>query len=101
VDNLVFKRVPQPAVRDGQVKVRVSACGVCHRDCLDRRGAFPFIHRPTILGHEIAGTVVEVAAGVSTLAVGDKGVCLALFAWPSWRALGLSRRREVADAFAW
>ena len=73
VDNLVTQRVPVPVATAGQVRVQVAACGVCHRDCLDRAGAFPFIHRPTILGHEIAGTVVDVGAGVTDLAVGDKG----------------------------
>lgn len=33
---------------------------VAYRDTLDRRGAFPFIMRDAVLGHEIAGTVVEV-----------------------------------------
>jgi hypothetical protein len=39
---------PSPPSPLAQVKVRVSACGVCHRDCLDRTGAFPFIKRPTV-----------------------------------------------------
>lgn len=43
--------IPKPGT--GQVRVRVHATGVCHRDVLDRRGAFPFINRPSILGHEI------------------------------------------------
>ena len=40
---------------EDEVRVRVAACGVCYRDVLDRRGAFPFMSTPTILGHEIAG----------------------------------------------
>lgn len=74
---LQLQRVPQPAiVTDSQVKVRVAACGVCHRDVLDRRGAFPFIKLPSILGHEIAGTVTEVGDSVTSLTPGDKVVSL-------------------------
>ena len=40
---------------DDEVRIRVAACGVCFRDVLDRRGAFPFMVCPTVLGHEIAG----------------------------------------------
>ena len=39
----------------GEVRIKVKACAVAYRDCLDRRGAFPFIKTPTILGHEFAG----------------------------------------------
>jgi hypothetical protein len=42
------KPVPEPAA--GQVRVRVHACGVCHRDILDRRGAFPFIQPGVVPG---------------------------------------------------
>ncbi len=59
-----------------QVKVRIAACAVCHRDILDRKGAFPYMNRPTILGHEIAGVVSEVGPSVTDLAVGDKVVSL-------------------------
>ncbi len=42
----------------------MDASAICHRDVLDRKGAFPFMRRPTILGHEVAGTVESVGAGV-------------------------------------
>ena len=38
-----------------EVRVKVKACAVAYRDTLDRRGAFPFIKTPAILGHEFAG----------------------------------------------
>eukprot|EP00164_Ancoracysta_twista_P013911 GFYU01022434.1.p1 GENE.GFYU01022434.1~~GFYU01022434.1.p1 ORF type:complete len:401 (-),score=88.79 GFYU01022434.1:8-1210(-) len=73
ISNLQYKTdlsIPEPT--DNQVRVRVLACGVCHRDLLDRSGAFPFIQRPTILGHEIAGVVEKVAPGANThLSEGD------------------------------
>jgi S-(hydroxymethyl)glutathione dehydrogenase/alcohol dehydrogenase len=54
----------------GQVKVRVSHCGVCHSDLGIADGAFPS-PLPAILGHEAAGVVAEPGPGVTGLAPGD------------------------------
>jgi D-arabinose 1-dehydrogenase-like Zn-dependent alcohol dehydrogenase len=56
----------------GQVRVRVEACGVCHRDLLDREGRFPFVRLPITPGHEAVGRVVEVSAGAAGVTVGDR-----------------------------
>jgi S-(hydroxymethyl)glutathione dehydrogenase / alcohol dehydrogenase len=55
----------------GQVKVRVSHCGLCHSDLtmIENKDSAMV---PVILGHEAAGIVEEVGAGVRTLAPGDK-----------------------------
>jgi Zn-dependent alcohol dehydrogenase len=55
----------------GQVKVRVSHCGLCHSDLtmIENKDAAMV---PVILGHEAAGIVEEVGAGVRNLAPGDK-----------------------------
>jgi S-(hydroxymethyl)glutathione dehydrogenase/alcohol dehydrogenase len=57
----------------GQVKVRVSHCGVCHSDLSIVDGAFPS-PLPVILGHEAAGVVAELGSGVTGLAPGDSVV---------------------------
>ena len=57
----------------GEVLVRVSHCGVCHSDLSLANGTFP-VTAPTVLGHEAAGTVEAIGAGVTELAVGDKVV---------------------------
>jgi S-(hydroxymethyl)glutathione dehydrogenase/alcohol dehydrogenase len=54
----------------GQVRVRVHACGICHSDVSIADGAFPTA-LPVILGHEAAGVVEEVGAGVTGLTPGD------------------------------
>ncbi len=54
----------------GQVRVRVAACGVCRSDLSLVQGHIPPLG-PTVPGHEAAGVVVELGAGVETLAVGD------------------------------
>ncbi len=56
--------------------IKVEACGVCHSDLHVADGDWPQIvpitKRPLILGHEIAGRVVEKGAAVDSLKVGDR-----------------------------
>ncbi len=54
----------------GEVKVKVGASGVCHSDLSVSNGTIP-LPTPIVLGHEGAGTVVEVGEAVNGLAVGD------------------------------
>lgn len=56
----------------GQVRVAVAACGVCGTDRAIVNGGFPGTTWPVTPGHEIAGTVAEVGAGVDEFAVGDR-----------------------------
>ena len=55
----------------GEVLVEIKATGICHTDEFTRSGADPEGAFPAILGHEGAGVVLEVGAGVTTLAPGD------------------------------
>ena len=59
------------ALAPDAVLVRVEACGVCHRDLLDREGRFPFQQLPITPGHEAVGVVVAVGPRVSDLRAGD------------------------------
>jgi S-(hydroxymethyl)glutathione dehydrogenase/alcohol dehydrogenase len=54
-----------------EVMVEIKATGICHTDEFTRSGADPEGLFPTILGHEGAGVVVEVGAGVTSLKAGD------------------------------
>jgi aryl-alcohol dehydrogenase len=56
--------------RAGEVRVRMVATGVCHTDALVRDQALP-TPLPVVLGHEGAGVVDSVGAGVTTVAPGD------------------------------
>ena len=60
----------------GEVLVRLRACGVCHTDMYTASGADPSGYAPTVLGHEGAGVVEAVGAGVTSLAPGDHVVTL-------------------------
>jgi D-arabinose 1-dehydrogenase-like Zn-dependent alcohol dehydrogenase len=62
-------------VRDpgpGEIRVRVEASGICHSDALTRGGAFPGLTLPRVPGHEIAGRVDAVGAGVGEWKPGDR-----------------------------
>ena len=67
---LVEREIPEPAA--GQVRVKVEACGVCHSDALVKFAAFPGLTLPRIPGHEIAGQVDAIGAGVTAWKKGDR-----------------------------
>ncbi|AZD67874.1 D-arabinose 1-dehydrogenase, Zn-dependent alcohol dehydrogenase family [Pseudomonas chlororaphis] len=73
-EQLQVQEVPTPQAGPGEVLVKVQAAGVCHHDLLHRAGRLPGAHTGVVLGHEVAGDVVEVGAGVSQLAVGARVV---------------------------
>jgi len=57
--------------KPGEVLVEIQATGICHTDEFTRSGADPEGIFPAILGHEGAGVVLEVGAGVTSLRPGD------------------------------
>jgi len=57
--------------KQGEVLIEIAATGICHTDAYTLSGADPEGLFPAILGHEGAGIVREVGAGVTTLKVGD------------------------------
>lgn len=67
---LVERELPEP--KPGEVRVKVQACGVCHSDSIARDGLFPSVTYPIVLGHEIAGVIDAVGAGVVGWEVGTR-----------------------------
>ncbi|MBZ5708642.1 NAD(P)-dependent alcohol dehydrogenase [Nannocystis pusilla] len=59
--------------RAGEVLVEVEACGICHTD-LSARDRYYGTPLPAVLGHEGVGRIVELGAGVSKFAVGERVV---------------------------
>lgn len=60
---------PKPKIGAGELLVKIDSSGICGTDCLE----WYRINRvPLILGHEIAGTVVEAGPGVAGFKVGDR-----------------------------
>ena len=68
---LTIEMVDLEGPRQGEVLVEIKATGVCHTDALTLCGDDPEGLFPSILGHEGAGVVVEVGAGVTSLKPGD------------------------------
>ncbi|MFP6824840.1 MAG: S-(hydroxymethyl)glutathione dehydrogenase/class III alcohol dehydrogenase [Pseudohongiellaceae bacterium] len=57
--------------QSGEVLVEIKATGICHTDAFTLSGEDPEGAFPAILGHEGAGIVVEIGAGVNSVTVGD------------------------------
>ena len=68
---LVIETVDLDGPKAGEVLVEIRATGVCHTDEFTRSGADPEGLFPVIFGHEGAGVVVDVGAGVTSLKKGD------------------------------
>ena len=82
---IVEREVPRPGT--GYVRIKVQACGVCHSDVFTKEGLWPGIQYPRVPGHEVAGVIDEVGAGVTAWKKGQRvgvgwhggqdGTCLA------------------------
>jgi propanol-preferring alcohol dehydrogenase len=60
---MVQKEVSEPG--DGEVLIKVEACGICHGDAIARHGQFPGIKYPLIPGHEVVGVIDKCGPGVA------------------------------------
>jgi propanol-preferring alcohol dehydrogenase len=67
---VVERDIPEPG--DGELRIKVEACGICHSDAFVKAGAFPGLVLPRIPGHEIAGRVDAVGANVGSWKKGDR-----------------------------
>ena len=64
--------LPVPKLEAGDLLLKVNACGVCVSDLHKLR--FRSLDKPTVLGHEIAGTVLKVGAGANKFREGERVV---------------------------
>ena len=70
---LVIEEVPIPVPGDGQILVKVEACGVCHTDLHAANGDWPVKPNPPFIpGHEGVGYVVKVGPNVKHIKEGDR-----------------------------
>ena len=67
---IVEREIPKPDV--GHVRIKVQACGVCHSDVFTKEGAWPGIQYPRVPGHEVAGIIDDLGAGVSVWKQGQR-----------------------------
>jgi len=75
---VVKRQVPAPG--PNQVRIKVQACGICHSDMFVKEGHWPGLQYPRVTGHEVAGVIDEVGAGVTAWKKGQRvGV-----GWHGW-----------------
>ncbi len=71
-ERLALAEVPDPQPGLGQVRLRVSACGLCHTDLHIIEGDLPVQKLPLIPGHQIVGMVDAAGPGTGILRFGDR-----------------------------
>jgi L-iditol 2-dehydrogenase len=69
-DDLRLETLPVPQIQSGELLVKVAACGVCPTDI--KKIHYGTVPPPRIFGHETAGTVVKMGAGVRGFRIGDR-----------------------------
>lgn len=71
-ESIKVKEVDIPSLKEKEVLIKVKAAGICGSDIHTYKGLHPFRKPPVIIGHEIAGEVVEIGEGVTGISVGDR-----------------------------
>lgn len=93
--------LPEPVPGEGQILVRVSACGVCHTELDEIEGRAAPSTFPMILGHEIVGTVEAFGSGANKF---KKGARVGI-AWINWAcgscSFCLRGEENLCDAAKW
>ena len=69
---LVLADLPVPSPGEGEILVRISACGVCHTELDEIEGRTPPPRYPIIPGHQVIGRVVEMGTNVGHFQPGDR-----------------------------
>jgi D-arabinose 1-dehydrogenase-like Zn-dependent alcohol dehydrogenase len=67
---VLTRDIPKP--KNGEVRIKVEACGICHSDALTKNGVWPGIQYPRIPGHEVVGVIHEVSDGVAEWKIGQR-----------------------------
>ncbi len=72
IGELTVLEIPTPSCKRGEVLVKVEACGICRTDMKAYYHGQRDLRLPRVLGHEIAGVVERVGAGVDQVKPGDR-----------------------------
>lgn len=71
IGKIGYRNVPTPHPGPGEVVVKTDAVGLCGTDVKAYFKGHPYFSPPCVLGHEFAGTIVEVGEGVERFEVGE------------------------------
>ena len=63
---LKLVELTKPAIRDKEILVKISACGVCHTELDEIEGRTPPVSFPIILGHQVVGVVADCGRNAKT-----------------------------------
>lgn len=77
IKDLEYKEVPDVELKQGEVLIKIKACGICSSD-LDRYNFSGAYHYPIILGHEMSGEIVACANDIDTNYIGKRAVIFPL-----------------------
>ncbi len=101
--DLRFADVPMPRPKPGEVLVRVDAALTCGTDVKTYRRGHPVMIPviPTIFGHELAGTIVEVGPGVQGVREGDRVVAANSAPCGACSSCQRGRANLCEDLFFW
>src|SRR5918999_1985862 len=69
---LALGELPVPEPREGEIRIRVAACGVCHTELDEIEGRTPPPCLPVVLGHQVVGRVEALGPGVAGIREGDR-----------------------------
>lgn len=92
-----LQTVAEPIPGNGEILVRVAACGICHTDLHYLDHGVSTFKSPVILGHEVSGTIAGLGAGVSQFQEGDRVLLPAVFTCGVCRACRTGRENICAQ----
>ena len=69
---LTLTDLPEPKPGDGEILIKVSACGVCHTELDEIEGRLPPPQLPIVLGHQVVGRIVAQGVNTANLPVGER-----------------------------
>ena len=69
---IIFRQIPVPEVKPGQILVRIQMIGICGSDIHVYHGKHPFTSYPVTQGHEVSGDIAAIGEGVTGFTVGQK-----------------------------
>ena len=72
VEKVTIQEIERPKIKSDEVLIKVKTVGVCGSDLHLFRGTHAFRKPPAILGHEIAGDVIEIGPDVKNIKIGDR-----------------------------
>ncbi|HJM52526.1 MAG TPA: alcohol dehydrogenase catalytic domain-containing protein [Dehalococcoidia bacterium] len=115
-NDIRLEEIPVPEIGPGEARIRVTNTSICATDIEEwKYGPTYITFTPTVMGHEVAGRVVEIAPDASGLAVGDRvmvdnvivcGVCYwcrsgSQATCPNMEVAGLGRDGGLAEFMTW